>query len=385
MNEILLYGHSGSGNHGCEAIVRSTRKVLEEECVVYSNSPEQDAKYGIVDNIKKYSNSILQHSFRRYFYAVFCRIFKHSMIRYKYMYRPFLECVQPDKIYLSIGGDHYCYGNYSNHIYDYLNNYIKSKGAKSVLWSCSIEGKDLDEHTINSLKKYDLITARESITFEMLKNKGIEDNVVLIPDVAFQLEAKETELPELFNKSEIIGINMSPMIQKYGKNAKMIFLNYKVLIEHILENTKCSIALIPHVVWNDTDDRKPLSDLYNIFKDTGRVVLIDDMEAKKLKYVISKSCFFIGARTHATIAAYSMCVPTLVVGYSVKARGIAKDIFGKEDGFVIPVQSMNEEDDLRKAFEKLWDQRDKIKQHLECIMPQYCARVFEARALIEKL
>ena len=49
---------------------------------------------------------------------------------------------------------------------------------------------------------------------------------------------------------------------------------------------------------------------------------------------------FIGARTHATIAAYSSCVPTLVVGYSIKARGIAKDLFGTDEGYVLPVQAL---------------------------------------------
>ena len=47
MKDIIMYGHSGSGNHGCEAIIRSTMKVLQQQCVVYSNSPEQDKKYGI--------------------------------------------------------------------------------------------------------------------------------------------------------------------------------------------------------------------------------------------------------------------------------------------------------------------------------------------------
>ena len=46
-------------------------------------------------------------------------------------------------------------------------------GGKSVLWSCSIEEKDLDKRTINSLKQYDLITARGSISYQMLLRKGI--------------------------------------------------------------------------------------------------------------------------------------------------------------------------------------------------------------------
>lgn len=45
--------------------------------------------------------------------------------------------------------------------------------------------------------------------------------------------------------------------------------NYEKLIEFILSETDCTIALIPHVVWNDTDDRIPLTELYkNIKKQT---------------------------------------------------------------------------------------------------------------------
>ena len=61
------------------------------------------------------------------------------------------------------------------------------------------------------------------------------------------------------------------------------------------------------------------------YKSTGRVMLVQDCNCEELKGYISRCRFFIGARTHATIAAYSSQVPTLVVGYSVKAKGIAKD------------------------------------------------------------
>lgn len=51
-----LYSHGGSGNHGCEAIVRSTIKVLNENSVnVFSHNVDQDVKYGIDDicNLQK--------------------------------------------------------------------------------------------------------------------------------------------------------------------------------------------------------------------------------------------------------------------------------------------------------------------------------------------
>lgn len=347
-------------------------------------SEKQIKKYGINEQcLRQYAKKIKKNSFRRYFYAVYSRIFRNSMLRYKYVYQPFLQNIEKETIYLSVGGDHYCYGTYSNHIYDFLNDNVLKNGGKSVLWSCSIEEKDLDKRTINSLKQYDLITARESITYQMLLRKGINKNVVLIPDVAFQLSSVKVELPEMLIKGKTIGINISPMIQKYGENGQRVLENYEKLIEFILSETDCTIALIPHVVWNDTDDRIPLTELYKKYKETNRIVLIQDRSAEELKSIIAQCCFFVGARTHATIAAYSSCVPTLVVGYSVKARGIARDIFGTEEEYVIAVQSMKDTFALKRAFEKLWGKKNEIREYLNRTMPQYCEEVLKAKKILE--
>ena len=46
---IVLYGHGGSRNHGCEAIVRSTIMLLGEQhnYTLLSERPEEDIEYGI--------------------------------------------------------------------------------------------------------------------------------------------------------------------------------------------------------------------------------------------------------------------------------------------------------------------------------------------------
>ena len=109
------------------------------------------------------------------------------------------------------------------------------------------------------------------------------------------------------------------------------------------------------------------------------------MANEMYEYIISKCSFFIGARTHATIAAYSTGVPTLVVGYSVKARGIARDLFGTEDGYVLPVQQLRESDELTRAFVRLYEKRDAIRAHLYKTLPGYIARADEARKALEEL
>ena len=49
--KFFLYGHNGSGNHGCEAIVRSTCKILNENnsntFTLATNGKNEDLKYGL--------------------------------------------------------------------------------------------------------------------------------------------------------------------------------------------------------------------------------------------------------------------------------------------------------------------------------------------------
>ena len=136
-----------------------------------------------------------------------------------------------------------------------------------------------------------------------------------------------------------------------------------------------SVALIPHVVWEAVDDRKILKEFYEKYKNTNRVFLIDDCPCEDLKGYISKCRFFIGARTHSTIAAYSTCVPTLVVGYSVKARGIAKDLFGTWENYVLPAQEIKEKNELTNSFIWLQENESNIKKHLSDILPEYKSRI----------
>ena len=113
--------------------------------------------------------------------------------------------------------------------------------------------------------------------------------------------------------------------------------------------------------------------------------MIEDGNCCKLKGYIARCRFFVGARTHATIAAYSSCVPTLVIGYSVKARGIAKDLFGTEENYVLPVQQLREPDQLTNAFHWLEAREDSIRMHLTSRMQEYLKDPFTFEKLKERV
>jgi len=384
---MLMYMHAGSGNHGCEAIVRGLSCVLDDRFTIISHKSSEDNYYGLnqicdVLSAKRVEDSFIPHA---YFYAV-KKLFHRGEPKMKYTYKEAGD-FGSYKYAISIGGDNYCY---ENTIYDLkmANSMFNECGVKTALVGCSIEPELLErEGIISDMKKYSIIIARESITYTALRRalgyKTIDEleqgNTLLklIPDPAFAMQVKNCNLPDGFACGHTIGINVSPLILGYeDTNSKGITLsNYEELIRTIIEETDEQIALIPHVIWEGNDDRVPLNNLYEKYKSTGRVLLVEDKSAPELKYIISNCSLFIGARTHATIAAYSSCVPTLVVGYSVKSRGIATDLFGTDKNYVIPVQALKNPTDLSEAFKWTYEHAKEQKQLLSTTIPEYITRV----------
>ena len=382
---MKLYCHGGSGNHGCEAIVRGTIKIINKPIELYSNHSHQDVAYGLnsICAIKKDENSDIKRGSISW---ILSKVETKLTRKIDYLVsqcRKKLICnATKHDIFLSIGGDNYCYAG--TDILAAINNNIRKKGAKTVLWGCSVEPNVIkDEIVFKDLAGFDLITARETISYEALKK--VNPNTYLFPDPAFQLDKIELPLPINFIEGNTVGINVSPLIMSCEINEGITRENYIQLIDYIIRNTDMNIALIPHVVWENNDDRKPLQELYDLFKDTNRVCLIEDHNCMELKGYISRCRFFVGARTHSTIAAYSTCVPTLVVGYSVKAKGIAKDIFGTYDNYVLPVQSLKEKDDLINAFKWMYNQENSIRKHLVEFMPEYKERALLAGEKVREL
>lgn len=375
MRKILFYAHAGSGNHGCEAIVRTSAGLLGEGTTLYSIRPEEDIRYGADEAVKELRKDqdryVRKYSLPWFFSRLQTKLTGAIDIEVYNRKREMFHAVEPGDIAFSIGGDNYCYPG--TDVLAAQHKLFRKRGVRTVLWGCSVEPELLTQPDVAAdIARYDLITARETISYEALKK--INPNTVLVADPAFTLERKDLPLPDGWLEGNTVGINASPLILQNGQNGQLVLDAYKLLIQRILETTDCSVALIPHVVWESNDDRIPLKILYDAFAETGRVIMIEDHNCMELKGYIARCRLFIGARTHATIAAYSSCVPTLVLGYSVKSRGIARDLFGTEENYVIPVQGMTDPNALADGFGWLVENECNIRNHLGYIMPQYVQR-----------
>ena len=157
------------------------------------------------------------------------------------------------------------------------------------------------------------------------------------------------------------------------------------MMDRILDTSPLDIVLIPHVM--KRKDLEILEELSEFYVNNSRVHLIsnENYTAPELKYLISNCRFFVGARTHATIAAYSSCVPTIVLGYSTKSIGIAKDLFGTTDGYVVPVQKLENKEELWEQFFNIMNNEEKIKSHLNDIMSDYKAKVYSMSDIFKRL
>lgn len=385
MRNILLYPHGGSGNHGCEAIVRATMLLLRpEKGSLFSSACGEDERYGLdrlvrilpeQRPIRRLSAGYAAAWVRRHVLGVenaFDRLAFRGIAQ---------EAAHAD-LALCSGGDNYCYGE-PVHIY-LQNEMLRRSGVPIVLWGCSLEREDMQGKMLEDLKAFDLIVARESLTCEALRECGVS-RVVLYPDPAFALPAVPAPLPEGWREGNMVGINVSPMVISHEGRPGAVMENYSRLAEWVLAETDMGIALIPHVVGPGNDDRKPLMELYERFRPTGRVVMIGDAPCGELKGYISRCRFLVAARTHASIAAYSTGVPALVVGYSVKARGIARDLFGTEDGLVVPVQALDSPEELREAFRGIMVREDELKAACAEVIPSYLERLRECPGELESL
>lgn len=372
-----LYYHGGSANHGCEAIVRSTNKLLKKPLTLVTTDILSDYAYNLDDivTLKEDINTPPKKlSLKWFLAAAHHKLYRTDYLYTNYTHQTFFSSIKKGDICFSIGGDNYCYPGQDK--LGYYNRILHSKGAKTILWGCSFEQKDLTPAIANDIATYNLIVARETLSYDVLHS--INPNIVLAPDPAFFLDRVDLPLPTTFSDNNTVGINVSPLIMKCETDNGITIQNYQNMIEYILSHTRMNIALIPHVVEIGNDDREPLEALYRRFSKSGRIVLIDDHNAMELKGYIARCRMFIGARTHATIAAYSSCVPTLVVGYSIKANGIAQDLFGTYDDYVLPVQSLTTPTDLTKAFCWLYEHETEIRNHLIQCIPVYCSRMKNA-------
>ena len=381
--KYFLFNHEGSKNHGCEAIVRGSMNIIENsdekaEFVLSSYNPSDDI---IINNITvKAAKTRDLTKVEKLIAAVDLKINNSETYALQKMYSPIVSDAEDCDVCLSVGGDTYCYGD--NHGIQVLTRKLKKRGKKTVLWGASIGAEDLSERKLESLRDFDAIFTREPITYELLKENGANDNIYLFSDPAFCMERVEVEPIDGFTRENTLGFNISPLVASGDPRKKEIAEDF---LRFVFENTTMKVLLVPHVVEENNNDYDFMKPIFEKFEHTGRIAILPpDLEARQYKGYIAGTRFFVGARTHSTIAAYSSGVPTIALGYSVKARGIAKDVFGEEK-YVLDIKAMTDYEELKDEFLKLLKNENEIRRELMKSIPLRMRSAMEAGEMLQKI
>lgn len=343
MKHVLLIGIEGVYNYGCEAIVRGTVEILRNYNSKidityasynydYDRNRLSDLNINIVQRYRSKKKWTIKN-IRNKLLSIL------NILPNKFDNTNF---VKDYDIIFSIGGDMYTLSQNGSFYYAlpvFIEKCLKKNPKmKYVLWGASVGpftgNRKAEEFYKKHLRKADLIVAREAATIEYLKTIGINSNVVFGPDPAFFVPSESQKVSRDNNDKLLLGINLSPLssLYKYGSIEKGIEIQSRA-IESLIKNINANIVLIPHVLaYNNSDD--DLSYLRSIKDNISRdlqpyVSIIEEDEGFiGRKKILSQLDCVIAARMHCAINAISCGVPTILLSYSAKAKGMAEFVYG---------------------------------------------------------
>jgi len=300
------------------------------------------------------------------------------------MYYPFAlsheleDVIMAADYVLSVGGDKYSLDYLPPVALLTVDRYAMSQGQRVVLWGASVgpfnRNPAMEKWFVRHLEGMSLIAVRESLTRSYLESLGLGARVIETVDSAFMLEPQPVDLGgfwPLHTGEGVVGLNLSPIvIARHDTEASKgrLLDSVKDLVHYLVEESDLSIVLVPHVASRSGDTLEDdVSVLRSILDDLarfgGRISMMpQNLNAAQTKYVISKCRYFIGARTHSTIASISSNVPTLSIGYSVKANGINQGIFGHTD-FVVNCTDVTDTDLVGK-FRVIEERETELRSYL---------------------
>lgn len=393
MKKFYLTGQLTFGNRGCEAIVRSTVMMLNKtfgqvEVLVPSDNIVRD---------KQQWPEAAEHGVRfvEAYVPAHTRPWVHlQRLPLKFMKRAGWPFSFPKKLrdeinsvdaVLSIGGDNYSLDYRLPSLLMGVDRLAMDLDKPVFIWGASVGPFESEPHFVPAIREHlarmSLIAARESITYGYLTETLGLDNVIQMADPAFTLSKEHVDIAPFWPQagvSGIIGLNISPLIESYRQKGQDLRAETIQFIHDVVAKG-FGVLLVSHVVpLNGSEKNNDATYMVGMLRELNELgdavtIMPAKFNASQIKQVISQLRFFIGARTHATIAALSSGIPTLSIAYSVKAKGINKDLLG-DMPVVLPTPELTAAS-LMVGLDYLIDNEMQIKSRLVSHLPVWKERV----------
>lgn len=182
---------------------------------------------------------------------------------------------------------------------------------------------------MGSLRRSAAIFARDEISIDILREQGFGGSVELASDVALRLPYSP---PAPRSGGPIrVGLNLSGLLMNGGYSGGNQFglkADYPAMMRRIAERFAGLEGVELHLVAHVLSDRMPVEDDHRASQALasgigGDVVLAPAFTSpSEAKSYIAGMDFFLGARMHACIAAFSSGVPVVPMAYSRKFSGL---------------------------------------------------------------
>jgi colanic acid/amylovoran biosynthesis protein len=193
---------------------------------------------------------------------------------------------------------------------------------------------------------------------------------LLEPDagaVAFGARLRQTH-------GALVGISISQGIASWtGVDPSVRMAAWERVLHRMVHDFNAHVLLIPHVQETFADDAESCHELWKRLGYSPAVsVLAGDFSAAEYKGVLSQCDLVIAERMHAGIGAISSGVPTALVAYSVKARGILEAMIGPElceGNALIEGNLFASPDAVVHQLDQVWHQRRLIADALAASVP----------------
>ena len=228
------------------------------------------------------------------------------------------------------------------------------------------EGPAIRKQACKGINYAKCVMTRDKQSYDFVKELLPEKVVSEIIDVAFFMPYKK----KVFDSDSIhVGLNVSALLWHGGYTQDNQFglkVDYpsliRSIIDYFLKQANVKVHLIPHVVGGERHVENDYAVSYDLFEEYNHPNLIlsplflDPISAKSY---IAGMDFFMGARMHSTIAAFSSEVPVYPMAYSRKFNGLFIDTLQYPYMADMKVQS---ETEILAGIKQCYEQREKLKE-----------------------
>jgi polysaccharide pyruvyl transferase CsaB len=249
------------------------------------------------------------------------------------------------------------------------------------------------------LNTFDLITVRETFSKELLEGLGVsKPNILVTVDPAFGLNVAASQdvarmLKEIgIDETEATLVGIAPFGPAFRGVRSLLPAKYQVKFDmwkqggkdkyykhieimaetcdYVIEKYKAKLIFIAQdASWQGLDDRIT-NDIISMIRDQDSVVSLnaDDYSPGLLKGIMGKMEVLIGGRLHSLILACGICTPVIGICFEQKIKNFAS-VIGQEQYF-IDVKEIVETGSLVSIIDRLWIDREKVREELDIKMKE---------------